>query len=316
MGHLSIVGWLFSLLLLSGCADGGPQSCHVGKVADLPLLANVRPMVAATLDGQKVAVLIDTGGATSAVSQSAADHFALSATDRYLSIIGVGNMERAPIVVVRNLGLGSGHARDLELPVLQNLPSEVGGLPFLGIFGADFLSNYDVDVDVPGRRFAMYTLSDCGPKIVPLDPPFFEVPFQTDGTKIDIDVQLNGALLHAVFDTGASTTLVTQDDALRAGVRRADLQKDPFHRHKGDAHNELDMWLHRFGRLDIGAEAMNNFRFTVGDPELEQTFIGADFMRFNRIWISYPRQTLFIQPNFKNPMVHEIAAPPGNTLVK
>ena len=310
MRHLSIVGWLAGLLLLSGCADGGPSSCHISRVADLPLLPNVRPMVAATLDGKPVAVLIDTGGATSAVSQSAADGFSLPMTDRSMLIGGIGNMERAPVVVVHSLVLGGGHARDLELPVLQNLPDKVDGLPFLGIFGADFLSNYDVDIDVSGRRFRMYALSDCGPRIAPLDPPSFELPFQIDATKIDIDIQLNGALLHAIFDTGASMSLVTQDDAVRAGVQRADLGKDPFHRHRGDAHNELDMWLHRFGHLVVGAETMNNFRFTVGDPETAQTILGADFMRFNRVWISYPRQTLFIQPNFKNPIVHEIDAPP------
>lgn len=316
MERLSIVRWLASLLLLSACSDGDPSSCHVDRVADLPLLANVRPMVEATLDGKPVAVLIDTGGAISAVSQSAADNFSLRTTDQYMSIGGVGNVERAPVVILRNLVLGNGYARDREMPVLQNLPRKVNGLPFLGIFGADFLSNYDVDIDVPGHRFRMYTLSSCGPQIAPLDPPYFELPFQIDVTKINIDIQLNGALLHAIFDTGAETTLITQGDAMRAGVQRADLQKDPFHHHHGDAHNEIDLWLHRFGRLEVGAESMNNFRFTVGDPETEQTILGADFMRFNRIWISYPRQTLFIQPNFKNPVVHQIDAVPSNRLVK
>ena len=316
MRRLSVAGWLASLMLLSGCSDGGPSSCQIGRVADLPLLRDVRPMVEATLDGRSVAVMIDTGGATSAVSQSAADAFSLSPTDKSLFIGGVGNVERAPVVIVRNLHLGNGHARELELPVLQNLPSKVDGLPFLGIFGADFLSNYDVDIDMPGRRFAMYTLTDCGPHIAPFDPPFFELPFRIYETKIDIDIHLNGALLHAMLDTGAALTLVTQDDALRSGVRRADLRTDPFHRHQGDAFNELDMWLHRFGRLEVGPESLNNFRFTVGDPETEQTILGADFMRFNHIWISYPRRTLFIQPNFKNPIVHMIAAPPGDALVK
>jgi predicted aspartyl protease len=315
MTRLSIAGWLTCLVLLSACADDGPASCRVNRVADLPLLPNARPMVTAMLDGKPVAVLIDTGGAISAVSQSAADSYDLVGTDRYMTIGGVGNLERAPIVRVSNLGLGNGHARNLELPVLQNLPSKVDGIPFLGIFGADFLSNYDVDIDMPNHRFAMYTLQNCGP-IAPLDPPFFDLPFKLDDTKIDVDIHLNGALLHAIFDTGASITLVTQDDALRAGVHQADLLKDPFHRHKGDAHNEIDLWTHRFGQLDVGSESMSNFHFSVGNPEIEQTFLGADFMRFNRIWISYPHRTLFIQPNLKNPIVHLLAATPDDKSAK
>ena len=155
-------------------------------------------------------------------------------------------------------------------------------------------------------------MRDCGSEIAALDPPVFKLPFQLDETKIDIDVRLNGALLHAALDTGAPLTLVTQDDALRAGVKPADLRRDPFHRHQGDAFNQMDMWLHRFGRLDIGDESMNNFRFTVGDPDIAKTLLGGDFLRFNRIWISYPHRTLFIQPNLRNPIVHLIAASPGD----
>ena len=313
-GRLSIAGWPACLLLLSGCADGGPSSCHVNKVADLPLLPMpaARVMAAATLEGKPVAVMIDTGAAISAVSEAAADSFALGATGRSMIINGVGGPEMAPIVSLHDLGLGNGRARDLGLPVLRNLPSMSGDRPVLGLFGADFLSNYDVDIDMPNHRFAMYRIQGCGSEIAPLDPPVFKVPFHLDETKIDIDVRLNGAPLHAILDTGAPVTLVTQDDALRAGVNHADLRKDAFFHRKGDAFNQMDMWVHRFGRLDIGDESMNNFRFTVGDPDTAKALVGADFMRFNHIWMSYPHQTLFIQPNLKNPIVHLTAASPGD----
>lgn len=310
MGRRSFVGWLAIVLLLGGCADsGGPASCRVDRVADLPLLPNARPMVEAKLDGTPVALLVDTGAATSALSLAAVDRFGLGSTDRTLLIDGVGGFERAPVVSVHELDLGGGHARDLELPALRNLPVTVAGLPFLGIFGADFLSNYDVDVDVPGRRFRLYTLHGCGAHIAPLDPPFYEVPFRLDDLDIGIDIRLDDAELHAILDTGASRTLVTRNDAVRAARAGLDLGGDPFHARTGDAHNQLDTWRHRFGRLEIGAETLNNFHFDVGDTDGGKTLLGNDFLRFNHVWISYPLHTLFIRPDFRNPMVRETADP-------
>ena len=41
---------------------------------------------------------------------------------------------------------------------------------------------------------------------------------------------------------------------------------------------------------------MNNFHFDVADIEGGTTLLGRDFLRFNRVLISYSRKTLFIQP--------------------
>ena len=297
---------LMSACMLAGCSEGGPKSCSVAVAASLPLLTGTRmPTVQASLSGQKVALLIDTGASTSMIAPSAADRFGLDGGEnpRSVTLEGIGGATIAPIVTVRHLELGYGHAHDIDLPVGTTMQGDIQGLPLLGLFGADFLSNYDVDIDVPQHRFAMYHLRECG-SIQPFDGPYFEVPFRLDGTAILVDLKIDGTPVVAQLDSGASFTTITQDDADRIGVTANLLSADRIRRRMiGVDTNTVEGTVHRFGSLEIGDERMNNFRFVVAPIATDHTLLGDDFLHFNRVWISYSLKRLFIQPAFGNRLV-------------
>ncbi len=303
---LRLLAGLLAGLLLAGC-DGGAPVCRVEKLADLPLLAGRRiPAVEASLDGEKVALFIDTGAALSIITRSAADRFGLSggAGGASMMLRGIGGTVFAQMATIHRLGLGQGIAREISMPIAGELGGPVEGLPVLGLFGADFLSNYDVDIDVPGHHFAMYALRGCGHAIQPVDEPYFEVPFRLDATKIELDLKLNGVPVTGFLDTGATRTLITPDEARRAGVTRQTLSLDRGGHMVGIDASPLQARLHRFGSLEIGAERMNNFPFVVADADIDEMILGDDFLHFNRVWISYPEQRVFIQPAMRDPMVH------------
>ena len=204
---------------------------------------------------------------------------------------------------MHHLALGYGHTSDIDLPVGTNMHGAVQGLPLLGLFGADFLSNYDVDLDLPKHHFAMYHLTGCD-TIRPFDGAYFEVPFHLDGTEILVDLKINGKPVTAQLDSGAAGTTITQDDAERIGVTDSLLSADLIRRKMvGVDTNQVEGTAHRFGSLEIGDERMNNFRFFVAPIQTEHTLLGDDFLHFNRVWISYARRRLFIQPAFSNRLV-------------
>ena len=302
--------WLRAVLLaasLAGCSADGPKSCRIARVVDLPLLSGLTlPAVEASLDGQKVAVLIDTGSAVSLIDRDAAERFDLrpGPEDRHVILEGVGGPVLAPLVTVPKLVLGHGIARDLELPVAGSLGGPIEGSPVLGLFGADFLSNYDVDLDRPGRHFAMYRMSRCGSDMQPLAPPAFSIPFNLEDTKVMLDVTLDGKPVHAILDSGSSHTLVSLATARGVGVDPSALAADHLDRIRGIDENALATHVHRFGSLEIGAESMNNFRFGIADVQIGGMIIGDDFLAYNHVWISYPLRRLFIHPVVPSTRAH------------
>ena len=288
--------------LLAGCGAGGPQTCRIGRVADLPLLpGGPLPAVQATLDGQKVVFYVDTGAVTSLITPEAVRHFALDDSFRngHVAIRGVGGVVDAPIVTIRSLVLGHGLARNVDLPEAGNLGGTIRGMPIIGLFGADFLSNYDVDLDLPGHHFALYELHACGSRLQPFDQPYFELPFRLENTKITLDLKLNDTPLTAFLDSGAARTLLARDDARRAGVTMDTMSEDRFGHAVGIDLNPVEVHLHRFASLEIGLERMQNFRLAVAD--IDDSLLGDDFLHFNRVWISYPLQRLFIRPASPGP---------------
>ena len=290
---------LLSGAFLAGCAATGPQGCRVDTVADLPLLPHTGiTAIQATLQGQKVALLVDTGAYVSIVSRNGAQQFDLrpGADARFTNLGGIGGVTIAPIVTVHDLGLGHGLAHSLDLPVAANFSRPVDGLPVFGLFGADFLSNYDVDVDVPRQHFGLYKATGCDAAMRPFDPPYFEVPFHEEDNHIALDIKLDGHPMTAILDTGASATVIDRNDALAAGVTLNGLDSDRTRNASGIDSRAVQMRRHQFGSLEVGDERMNNFHFLVAPVGTGRTLLGRDFLRFNRVLISYPRHMVFIQP--------------------
>jgi len=299
-GTCLLLAWC---LLLAGCADGeagSQKSCSLEPIAELRLLPDPGHLVmAASLGGQKVGLLLDTGAAISVIGRDSAQRFGLRAGSdrRFVWLVGVGGPTAAMLVDVRGLELGRGVAHDLELPVAGKFGRSVGGVPIIGVFGADFLSNYDVDIDVPARHVAIWRLHRCGSQIhPPFAAPSFDLPFELDDTRITFDVKLDGRTVPAFLDTGAFKTLVTPADAAAAGADAAALAADPPARAVGIDGRLVAARLHRFASLEVGDEILHNAPLLVAGTSSAELVLGADWLRFNRVWISYPLGRLFIQP--------------------
>ena len=298
---------LLLLLSLSDCGADAPGSCKVATAVDLPLLNRPGiPTVVGRLRGQPVALLLDTGAAESVVMPSAVDRFGLpSDPDHTEQSTGIGGTTVTMFASIHDLGLGHGHARDFDLPIgAADQGGRIQNPPTLGLFGADFMSDYDVDFDLPHHHFGMYDLSGCGSAVQPVATPYFTVPFQLVENHIEIELQLDGVSVPAILDSGASSTFITEADARRAGVTPDMMATDRIIHPRGVDGFPVEGRLHRFASVELGAERMRNLPVAVAPSALDTTLLGDDFFRLNRIWISYPRRMLFIQPAFDNPLVH------------
>jgi hypothetical protein len=85
--------------------------------------------------------------------------------------------------------------------------------PLAGLLGASLLSRFDLEVDIPGRRIALWSPDSCAgqPGIsLPLTLSRASEPF--------IPVQVNGQTLLAEVDTGSRASILSTAAARRLGL--------------------------------------------------------------------------------------------------
>ncbi len=292
---LSLVRLLL-LASLAGCAaPDGPTGCVMRQVADLPVL-NDRgvPIVRAAINDVPVAFIVDTGARASAIGQREADGLQLPVSlDNHYLVTGIGGSTFAGDVQVRRLSLGNTVARDISFMAVGRFGGTVDGLPVVGLFGADFLVNYNVEFDLPSHRLALYTEQHCGDHFRPWAGPFFEQPFRlTNETEIRFDIIVNGRPINAQLDSGAGATVLDSDDGAAAGATTATTVSDRRTVSHGVDGAPVVGHLHRFDSIAIGPEHFGPAFLNVADTG-GHTLLGADFLRHHRVWVSYPHEMIY-----------------------
>lgn len=306
-------GLLVALLGLSGCQMEGGRRCQVGEIGPLKVLnSQGSPVVAVTLNGHPAAMLVDSGAQISLITTAATDKFNLTYTGHDVTMHGIGGMTHTPLVSAARLGMGAAIAQDVLFAATELQMGAIDGLPIVGLFGADFLSNYDVVFALPEKALTLYKVTNCRSEQVV--PPIFRVsmPFERNAeNKIILQVRLNGQPFSAMMDSGASSTTLRPSQAKRAGVSQEMLALDPGGTGHGIDGNILRSRRHRFEQLEVGPETFQNVWLTVAPIEMDEMLLGADFLRHMVIWVSYRDRKLYMdRPQTPIPGSEEGQPPP------
>lgn len=290
--------WLALLpLLAAGCAapQDGQSGCVMREVAELPVLNETGiPIVKAGINGTPVAFIVDSGARMSIIGRSSADALRLPVSfENHHIIIGIGGATFAPDATVGRLSLGEGVARNITFITAGEFGQQVGGLPVVGLFGGDFLANYDVEFDLPAHRIGLYSEQHCGAHFRPWADAFYEQKFDlNNATEIDLDASLDGRTITLQLDSGAQRTVLNLAAGAIGGARSGNMADDPKSRLVGVDGNPVFGHAHRFDTLAIGPERFKSIRLNVAD--LPKSLLGADFLRSHRTWVSYPHEMLYI----------------------
>jgi hypothetical protein len=168
--------------------------------------------------------------------------------------------------------------------------------PLDGILGADVLSTFDVDLNLPRHRMAVYAKGSC-----PGAPPWAERYTAIDtgrspGERLFFPVQLDGRRITAIIDTGAQRSVLSATTARALGVTEAALAHDRPVTAQGITAERLSSHVHRFSNLTIGDEVMHNPELVVSGVTLSEADIvlGIDFLSSHRLWLSYASFRIFL----------------------
>jgi predicted aspartyl protease len=274
------------------------DACRPERRAELALRDARHFLLApARLDGQTATLLIDTGAETTTLTPAAAAALRLPPDPAHArTLAGITGNVRSASVTLRRLSLGDTIVASGRSVAVGALPS-LDGLdpPVAGLLGADVLAGYEVELDLPEGRMALYAPNVC-PGWRPW-PDAIAVPFERSLSGLArLDVQVDGRAVRALLDTGARTSLLTRKTALALGVTAPMLAADAARTGVGVGGGSAMFRRHRFGAVGLPGATERDMLVNVADlrlPDVEM-LLGADFLGRRQVWISYATGRLFL----------------------
>jgi hypothetical protein len=301
---LSCLLVLLLLLLFPPVARAG---CAVDLRATVALQVNSGVItVPVEVNGITASFILDTGAQRSVVSEAAVHRLGL-ARDEWVgtTMRGVGGIDRRPNADPRSLSLGGvplvrrtlGHDTSLtvaNLSLLTNAESQ-----FIdGLLGRDFLSLFDLDLDLPAHRLMLYQPRDCAGRFLQWPGNYAAIPIAVPVEQaIIIPVTLDGRPLRAMLDSGASSSLVAAPGIYKLRLDLAGLSADPSGQIAGLGSRVLTVHLHQFNALQVGNETVEKPSLWVEPLHLTpiaDMLLGADWLAARRVWISFATSQLFV----------------------
>jgi tetratricopeptide (TPR) repeat protein len=290
-----------AFLFLLTCATPGlaHAACSVEPLATLPVtMSGLRPMVSARINGKDGSFIADSGAFYSLISPGMAAAAQLRAIPAPPSfhLSGIGGETTAYYTTVKDLVLAG-------IP-LHNLEFFVGGSDTgtAGLIGQNILGLGDVDYDLPDGVIRLLRPHDCS------RASFVPWPPESGYTSISImerdrahphtigTVTINGVSVHAIFDTGAATTILSLAAAARAGVKPGDPGVERGGSARGLGRKSVPVWFAHFSSVKIGDEEVHNPRLRIGEIGLNDgdMLIGADFFISHRIYVANSMHKMFL----------------------
>lgn len=279
------------------------QDCRPIRKAEFMVtpMGNI-PVVTVHINGGTADFLFDTGAERTVMTAAAAGRLGVEAHYEYprrmrsLGIAVAGGEAR-----LRSFDLGGMALRDFRILVGAVLLPSLDGRPVDGLLGADFLSDYEVDLDLAHRRITLYAPPPC-----PIIAPAWHGTYSTIAAsrsphdRLFFPVRLDGHALAALIDTGAQLTTLDAASAAAIGVTGPSLAQDPVTTLRGAAAEAVRSRAHRFAELQIDGESLRDQTIMVTRLELQdaELMIGADILRWQRVWLSYASHRIFLEPRF------------------
>jgi len=281
-------------------AGSGPGGCGTARIGEITVATlHNAPIVTLSANGAPVTLLLDTGAEWTILMPAAAKRVGAQTPriEFQRQIRGLAGSLATNEVELRSFTAGDVAIAWHRVRVAPlNMPSVFAG-PLDGVLGADTLSSFDIDLDLPHHRMMFYGKQSC-----PAAAPAWAEPYATISARrsfsnhLSFSAQLDGRQIDTFIDTGAQLSVLSSRAALALGVTEAALARDRATVTLGAAAERLNSHLHRFSRMDVGGEVVRNPELIVADVSLRDAdlILGIDFLVSRRIWLSYGSQQIFL----------------------
>jgi predicted aspartyl protease len=295
-------GYRVLAALVLAAATPARSACVMHREGVLPItLFQQKLFVPVSVNGTTAPFFLDTGAGVTTVSQTLAQAVNLPRNfDHTADAIGVGGMEsHLYIAEVAHLRLGALEVVNRAIPIAAFAERLADGTPVGGLIGADILSRFDVEIDIPRRSLALWRVEGCSEVTPDWSAPFTAVPMQVlDSRHVTVPVRLDETRLDLLLDTGSPNLVLSTRAAARAGAT-PDILVVGRHLHgRGVNERPFDAWLHIFRRLEVAGQIFGDVRALVvnnGRLESNEGLLGLEYLKRGPVWLSYGTGTFFMQ---------------------
>ena len=281
-------------------------ACRVVPESTVPVeIVRDTPLTTVQVNDVDATFIVDTGAYRTLMGEEAVRKLNLE-RDRWVAtaIRGIGGVQERPDALPRSLRLGTTmlHRRTLTggtSVMVGPLPvNTVDGRPIAGLLGRDFLSPFDLDFDLPDGRLTLFDVQGCSAGFLPWTTPYAAIPaIPSMDSALVVQVVVNGRMLRALIDTGASGSLVTASGMFRLGLTPELLARDPVGSGAGVGPAPVPMHRHHFAEMRVGPDTARDLTLWVAPVHIVpivDLLLGTDWLRSRRVWLSFATKQMFV----------------------
>jgi len=304
---------LCAALLLFALHASARAACSVQQRAVVALQdIHGHLLVPVSVNGTTAQFVLDTGAERSMVTPAAVQRLDLK-LDQWVAtrMRGIGGIVEHPNALPRSLTLGGVTlerrtvTHDTSLTVGPLAMPPIGGEPVAGLLGRDFLSLFDLMLDMRTDTLTLYDVHGCTGAFLPWTQPYVAIPAQQPiRTAMVMPVRIDGKPLTALLDTGASASLLTARGMIRLGLAPERMTGDRTAQSRGVGPRAVTMHQHRFTSMQIGAEVLHRpllWAAPIRMAPFVDMLLGADWLTGRRVWISFATSQVFVAAGPLNP---------------
>jgi tetratricopeptide (TPR) repeat protein/predicted aspartyl protease len=280
--------------------------CKLGVEAELKVtMQGMRPVVNTKINGRDAKFVADSGAFFSVIGTGGAAEYDLHTTPapRGFMLGGVGGQTRAAVTRVKEFTLAGVDVHDVQFIVGGGDPG--GGA--IGVLGQNIWRLADVEYDLANGVIRLMKPQGCDKN----RPMAYWVKEGEAYSAIDIAwatpeaphttgiVYVNGKRLRAIFDTGASISMLTLRAAKDAGVTDGSPGAARAGLSRGVGSRAVKTWIAPFDSFKIGDEEIKHTRLRFGDMSMPNAdmLIGADFFLSHRVYVASGQGKLYFSYN-------------------
>ena len=239
--------------------------------------------------------IVDTAASMSAVFPALRERLALAGGGTR-TVSGASGLQAFGIFRLERIEIDGRSALGVTAIGLDGIPEDRVSA---GIVGADLLSRFVAEFDLPGGQLRLH---DPGTALAGL---WGEVPFRLNGARFAVlDGLLDGRPVTMILDTGARRTIVNWRAAQAAGIAPDAADLVPDEPVRGATNHRTPAVKRDFASLAAGPLRLSAATITIADlPVFAQLglagrpamILGIDRLRHLRFAVDYPRRRLLFR---------------------